>query len=107
MNLQSTLSKATPGIPFDTGLLDELMGEAGIDALIASSKHNIQYLLGGYRFFFFDHFDAIGLRPYLPLLVYQRGHVDRTVYVANPMEGYEKQLGRFWVPEVQHSVWGT
>ena len=31
--------------------------------MIASSKHNIQYLLGGYRFFFFDAHDADGLEP--------------------------------------------
>ena len=56
-------------VPFDTDLLDELMRQAGIDLLVVSSKHNIQYLLGGYRFFFFDHFDAIGVSRYLPLLV--------------------------------------
>ena len=57
-------SAAPPPIPFDTGRLDELMEEAGIDALVVTSKHNIQYLLGGYRFFFFDHFDAIGVSRY-------------------------------------------
>ena len=51
----------------------DLLEEAGIDVPVVSSKHNIQYLLGGYRFFFFDHFDAIGLSRYLPLLVYPRG----------------------------------
>ena len=30
---------------------------------VVSSKHNIQYLLGGYRFFFFDYMDAIGAQP--------------------------------------------
>ena len=38
-----------------------------MDAAVISSKHNIQYLFGGYRFFFFDHFDAIGVSRYLPL----------------------------------------
>ena len=33
-------------IPFDTAKLDRLMEEAGIDVLIATSKHNAQYLLG-------------------------------------------------------------
>ena len=31
-----------------------IMDAAGLDVLIVTSKHNIQYLLGGYRFFFFD-----------------------------------------------------
>ena len=62
-----------PPIPFDAARLDALMDEAGIDALVVTSKHNIQYLLGGYRFFFFDHFDAIGVSRYLPVLVYVKG----------------------------------
>ena len=45
---------------FDAALLDRLMDEAGLDVLLATSKHNVQYLLGGYRFFFFDDMDAIG-----------------------------------------------
>ena len=52
--------------PFDTGKLDKLLDEAGIDALVVTSKHNIQYLLGGYQFFFFDQMDAIGISRYLP-----------------------------------------
>src|SRR3954452_19040516 len=49
-----------PVIPFDSARLDKLMDDAGIDALLVTSKHNVQYLLGGYRFFFFDYMDAIG-----------------------------------------------
>ena len=74
------------------------MDEAGIDALVVTSKHNIQYLLGGYRFFFFDHFDAIGVSRYLPVLVYVKGHPERSAYIGHPMERYERELGRFWVP---------
>ena len=77
------------------------MEQAGIDILLASSKHNIQYLLGGYRFFFFDLMDAIGISRYLPILVYERGRPDRAAYIANPMEGYERDLGKFWVPNLK------
>jgi hypothetical protein len=38
-------------LPFDRAHLDGLLDETGIDALVISSKHNIQYLFGGYRFF--------------------------------------------------------
>jgi Xaa-Pro aminopeptidase len=84
------------GPPFDADRLDQLLDEAGIDVLLVSSKHNVQYLLGGYRFFFFDHFDAVGLTRYLPLLVYPRGDVARAVYFGDGMENYERELGRFW-----------
>ena len=43
------LDVAKSAIPFDTKQLDRLMDEAGIDVLITNSKHNIQYLSGGYR----------------------------------------------------------
>ena len=46
-----TKSGSSHPVPFDSQKLDSLMDEAGIDALIVTSKHNIQYLLGGYRFF--------------------------------------------------------
>ncbi|HVU41540.1 MAG TPA: aminopeptidase P family N-terminal domain-containing protein, partial [Xanthobacteraceae bacterium] len=47
--------------PFDTARLDRLMDEAGIDVLVTTSKHNVQYLLGGHRAFFFESMDAMGL----------------------------------------------
>jgi Xaa-Pro aminopeptidase len=90
-------SAASP-LPFDNARLDALLEEAGIDAVAVSSKHNIQYLFGGYRFFFFDHFDATGVSRYLPILVYVRGRPDQSAYVGNPMERYEEALGKFWVP---------
>ena len=88
------------GLPFDAARLDRLMEEAAIDVVVVCSKPNIQYLLGGYRFFFFDHFDAMGPSRYLPLLVYQKGHPERSAYFGNHLEGYEHDNGRFWVPTV-------
>jgi Xaa-Pro aminopeptidase len=37
------------------------MEAAGIDVLVATSKHNTAYLLGGYRFSFFSAMDAIAI----------------------------------------------
>src|SRR5260370_30183472 len=62
--------------PFDTAQLDTLLEDEGIDVLVATSKHNVQYLLGGYRFFFFDYMDAIGVSRYLPVVIYQKGRPD-------------------------------
>ena len=83
--------------PFDTDRLDRLMEEAGLDALLVTTKHSIQYLLGGYRFFFYDYMDAHGLSRYLPFFVYVKGRPLDSGYVGAPMERYEKQLGSFWV----------
>ena len=84
-------------LPFDSAKLDALLDDAGIDALVVTSKHNIQYLLGGYRFFFFDQMDAIGVSRYLPVLIYQKGRP----------ASYEQELGKFWMPNVVNATWGT
>ncbi|WP_271898237.1 M24 family metallopeptidase [Candidatus Phyllobacterium onerii] len=91
-----TASRAAAMPPFDTALLDLLMQEKGLDVLLVSSKHNVQYMLGGYRFFMFDYMDATGLSRYLPILIYPRGRPDLAAYIGNPNEGYERDLGRFW-----------
>jgi Xaa-Pro aminopeptidase len=83
------------------------MEEYGLDVLLISSKHNVSYFIGGYRFFFFDYMDAIGLSRYLPLLIYVRGRPEITHYIANSMEVYERELGRFWMPNVMTGTWGT
>ena len=82
--------------PFDTARLDALLEDEGIDVLVATSKHNVQYLLGGYRFFFFDYMDAIGVSRYLPVVVYQKGRPDNSAYIGYHLESHEKQLGKFW-----------
>ena len=94
-------------IPFDTARLDALLDSAGVDVLIASSKHNLQYLIGDYRFFFFEHNDAVAMSRYLPLLIYFKGRPERATYVGCPMEAWEEEAGRFWMPEIEPVAWGT
>jgi Xaa-Pro aminopeptidase len=94
-------------LQFDSERLDGLLDEAGIDVLIASSKHNIQYLLGGYRFFFFGGHDALGISRYLPLFLYFRGHPERTTYIGNSMESWEDDNHAIHAPEIDASTSGT
>ncbi len=94
-------------LPFDQAKLDGLMDKAGIDVLLVTSKHNIQYLLGGYRFFFFDFMDAIGVSRYLPVMIYRKGRPDQAAYFGNGLETYERQLDKFWPATVETKSWGT
>jgi len=87
-------------LPFDAKRLDALMDDAGIDVLLVTSKHNVQYLLGGHRAFFFDYMDAFGTSRYLPVLVYAKGAPEKTVYVGHGMENYQNQVKPLWVPEM-------
>src|SRR6186713_2675611 len=98
------VKKVAPSIPFDTDRLDRLMDDAGIDVLLVTSKHNVQYLLGGYRFFFFDYMDAIGTSRYLPIVLYRRGRPEDAAYIGYSLEVYEQELGKFWPPTVKTST---
>src|SRR6266436_6441221 len=88
----------TAAIPFDTARLDRLMEEACMDVLIATSKHNVQYLLGGHRAFFFDYMDAMGLSRYLPVLVYAKGAPDKAAYFGHRLESFQRENNPFWTP---------
>ncbi|WP_338828615.1 Xaa-Pro peptidase family protein [Bradyrhizobium sp. 27S5] len=105
--MDNALEPIATAAPFNTAKLDRLMEEAGIDVLIATSRHNVQYLLGGYRFFFFDVMEAIGTSRYLPVFVYQKGHRDNSIYIGNGMEKFEHELGRIAAPIVKTGSWGT
>jgi Xaa-Pro aminopeptidase len=100
-------SSAQSSIPFDADRLDRLLDEAGIDVLCASSKHNVQYLLGGHRAFFFESMDAMGLSRYLPVLVYPKGNRQKAGYFGHRMEGFQKENEPFWVSEAQTNSSGS
>ncbi|TJV46102.1 MAG: aminopeptidase P family protein [Mesorhizobium sp.] len=93
--------------PFDTDRLAALMEEADIDILLATSKHNVQYLLGGYQFNFFSTMDALAHSRYLPFVIYEKGRPERTAYIASRMESAEHQARPFWTPRFQPVSWGT
>lgn len=103
-SVEATISKP---IPFDGARLDAIMDAAGLDAIVATSKHNIRYLLGGYSFFFFDTMVAIGLTRYLPALVYVKGRPDQALYVGCDIEKHEEQNGRFWPANLSLGNVGT
>ena len=100
------MQEHTPATPFDWALLDRIMGEAGIDVLIANSKPNIQYLLGGYRFFF-EHAAAIGQSCHLPLLVYQRERPDQAFYIGHELEAHQQEVSPLWVPDARNVSTGS
>jgi Xaa-Pro aminopeptidase len=87
--------------PFDHMRLDRLMDEAGIDVVIATSKHNVQYLLGGHRANFFDYMDALGVSRYLPVFVYAKGEPEKAIYIGHRLEGSQHQAKPLWTPNTQ------
>lgn len=100
-------AEAAQRAPFDTERLDALMDEAGVDVLFATSKHNVQYLLGGHRAMFFDYMDAMGVSRYLPVFVYPKGAPDKATYVGHRLETHQREVAPFWMPESQTSSSGS
>ena len=100
------------GLPFDSAKLDRYLDEAGIDVLIATSKHNVRYLLGGHLHHFFAAMDAIGTSRYLPVLVYRTGRPEDAAYIAGRNEkdaiAVRADEGRpLWPPTVEPGASGT
>jgi Xaa-Pro aminopeptidase len=94
------VTKRQQTAPFDTDRLDRLMDEAGMDVLITTSKHNVQYLLGGHRAFFFESMDAMGLSRYLPVFVYAKGEPQKAGFFGHRMERFQDEVKPFWVSEL-------
>jgi len=106
MNVNAPPAKAL-AIPFDHARLDRLMDAAGIDVLLATSKHNVQYLLGGHRANFFDYMDATGVTRYLPVLVYPKGQPGKAAYVGHRLESFQHQAKPLWTPTTDTSSNGS
>jgi Xaa-Pro aminopeptidase len=94
-------------IPFDAAKLDRLMEEAGIDILLATSKHNVQYLLGAERAIFFDYMDALGVSRYLPIMVYPKGAPDKAAFIGHRLETHQRAVTPLWIPEVKTTASGS
>ena len=98
---------ASRAIPFDTNKLDRLMDEAGIDVLLATSKHNVQYLLDAERAIFFDYMDALGVSRYLPVVIYHKGAPEKAAYIGHGLETHQREVAPPWVGEVRTAAHGT
>ena len=88
-------------IPFETAKLDSLMDAAGLDVLVVTSKHNVQYLVGAERAIFFDYMDALGVSRYLPVVVYPKGAPDKAAYIGHRLETHQRAVEPLWVPQVR------
>lgn len=91
-------SVGTP--PFDRARMDELLEAAGVDLVIATSPHNVRYLLGGYYHHFHARMPAGGRSSYLPAVGYPRRRPDGAFLVGRPGEGEEQRRAGVWTPNI-------
>ncbi len=86
-------------VPFNAEKLQALMEEAGVDLVLASTRHNIRYLTGGYYFHFHSRFTHARGTQYLPFVGIPRGAVDRAFYVGRRGEGEEMDEKKVWITQ--------
>jgi Xaa-Pro dipeptidase len=98
---------ALPPPGFDCARLDRLMEDAGLDVVLATSRHNVQYLLGGYRCFFFESIEALGVSRYLPIVVYPKGRPQDALYVGSIIEKVARERHAFWTPHCMADSCGS
>jgi Xaa-Pro aminopeptidase len=92
---------------FSTSTLDELLERAGVDVVLATTRHNVQYLLGGYRYFFFANMDAIGVSRYLPVVGIVRGSLDAAFYIGAGNEDWGTQTNDLWIDDIRNVSWSS
>lgn len=83
------------------------MEAKGVDLLLATSQHNVSYLLGGYRPHFFREVQAIGLSRQQGMLGYPAGRHESAFYLGNPMENADQKLRPPWMKHVDNRFWNT
>jgi len=107
MQERAKLTSETSAIPFNAAKLDGLMEDAGLDILVATSKHNVQYLLGAERAIFFDYMDALGVSRYLPVMVYPKGAPEKAAFIGHRLETHQRAVAPLWVPDVKTASSGS
>jgi Xaa-Pro aminopeptidase len=93
--------------PFDAAKLDGILEDASVDVVLATSGHNVRYLLGGYRYFLYALADSVGLSRYVPVVGYVRGRPEETFYVGAGNEDWSTEVDPLWVPEVENASWSS
>ncbi|MBN2552534.1 MAG: aminopeptidase P family protein [Spirochaetales bacterium] len=82
--------------PFDADRLLALMEEAEVELLLASTRHNVRYLTGGYYYPLYM-WDAHGRRTqYLSFLAVPRGGLGDSFFVGRPGEREVMQEAEVW-----------
>jgi len=83
--------------PFDGAKLAHLMDEAGMDLLLASTRHNVRYLTGGYVYHFHERGQRMGSSQYLAFVGVPRGRVGDAFYIGASGEKMGLDVLPLWI----------
>jgi Xaa-Pro aminopeptidase len=95
-------------IPFDTERLSRLMRDHKADAVLATTRHNVRYLTGGYYLSFYARTPRFGGGQYLSVVGIPAGRPEAAFYVGRrdailDEEEYIAAFGPFWI-ESRHWI---
>ena len=94
-------------IPFDSEKLDRLMEASELMLVLASTRHNVRYLSGGYYYHFHAVSARMGRSQYLSFVGIPRGRIADSFYVARPDERGQIESDGLWIPNIVEAVRGT
>ena len=94
-------------VPFDAKKLDGLMEEAGLSLVLASTRHNVRYLTGGYYFHFHERFTRIGRSQYLPFVGLPHQRLEEAFYVGRRDEEGQIEAEGLWIANRPTASRGT
>lgn len=83
--------------PFDGAKLADLMDAAGMDLLLASTRHNVRYLTGGYVYHFHERGQRMGSSQYLAFVGVPRGRVEDAFYIGASGEKMGLDVLPLWI----------
>jgi len=86
-----------PQVSFDPQRLFELMREAEVDVLLASTRHNIRYLTGGYYYPLYMWDAHTRGTQYLSFLAIPRGSLADALFIGRPGESEVIEEAGLWL----------
>jgi Xaa-Pro aminopeptidase len=84
-------------VPFDENKLNRLMDQAGLQLVLACTRHNVRYLTGGYYYHFLARAQRFGRTQYLPFVGLPRGRFDEAFYVGRVDERSQIETEGLWI----------
>jgi Xaa-Pro dipeptidase len=93
---------ATIVTPFERGKLNALMGGAGLDLVLATTRFNTRYLTGGYYNHQWERSNHWAVDPYMPYVGVPRTRVGDAFFISGwPLERADIQEQNLWISHVE------
>lgn len=94
-------------IPFHYAGLEKLMRDEGMALVVANTRHNVRYLLGGYYYQFHEISTRMARSQYLPFVGIPSAAPEASFYVRRPDEAGQMGITELWIPNLVDAPRGT